>query len=154
MTQELSKRKPTPRLKCFKYRGQYAYSITICAHNDTPIFDDEQVVKLVLESLYSVCSKEQFRVLAYCFMPNHLHLLLAGEGKNDLVKNMKAFKQISSYRFRKSHGTPLWQRGYYEHILRKEEDLKIVADYIWGNPVRGGLVESIDDYPFSGPREI
>jgi len=153
MEKSLPTRKPAPRLQTFDYKGQYAYSITICTHNDTPIFTDEQVVKLVLESVYSVCSKEQFRVLAYCFMPDHLHLLLMGEEKSDLVKTMKAFKQISSYRFRKSHGIPLWQRGYYDHILRKGEDLEIVANYIWANPVRKGLAESIVDYPFSGPKE-
>lgn len=153
MAQELPKRKSTPWLKCFDYKGQYAYSITICTHNNTPIFKDEQVVKTVLESLYSVCSEEQFQVLAYCFMPDHLHLLLAGEEKSNLVKTMKSFKQISSYRFRKICRGTLWQRGYYDHILRKEEDLDIVANYIWSNPVRKGIVETIMDYPFSGPKE-
>ncbi|MBN2380988.1 hypothetical protein JXM67_14415 [candidate division WOR-3 bacterium] len=47
----------------------------------------------------------------------------------------------------------MWQRGYYDHILRKEEDLEIVANYIWGNPVRKGLAETIEEYPFSGPDE-
>jgi putative transposase len=87
-------------------------------------------------------------------MPDHLHLLLAGEEKSDLVKTVKTFKQVSSHRFRRGHGRPLWQRGYYDHILRREEDLVVAADYIWGNPVRKGLSETIADYPFSGPREF
>ncbi|MBN2380989.1 transposase [candidate division WOR-3 bacterium] len=102
MTRKLPKRKPTPRLQCFDYKGQYAYSITICTHNNTPIFTGDEIVKVVLESLYSVCSKAQFHVLAYCFMPNHLHLLLVGAEKSDLVKTMKTFKQISSYQFKKA----------------------------------------------------
>jgi len=46
--------------------------------------------------------------------------------------------------------TPLWQKGYYEHVLRDEEDSKEIAFYIIANPVRAGLVQSPDDYPFSG----
>ena len=86
-------------------------------------------------------------------MPDHLHLLLVGEKKGDLIKTIKTFKQISSNGFKKVHGKRLWQRGYYDHILRKEEKLDIVADYIWSNPVRKGLADTIADYPFSGPRE-
>ncbi len=153
MEQELPKRKPTSRLRCFYYKGQYAYSITICTYNDSPIFRNGRVVKMVLESLFPVCSREQFRILAYCFMSDHLHLLLAGEEKSDLVKTMKSFKQISSYRFRKVYRRSLWQRGYYDHVLRKDEDIEKVARYIWANPVRRNLSRTIEEYPFSGPRE-
>ncbi|TKJ40894.1 transposase [candidate division TA06 bacterium B3_TA06] len=154
MVQELPKRKPAPRLQCLDYKGQYAYSITICIHNKSPIFKDEKVVNDILETLHSVCSQAKFSILAYCFMPDHLHLLLGGGEDTDFVKMMKSFKQITSYRFKNSYGKLLWQRGYYDHILRKDEDIEVVARYIWGNSVRKGLVESIDDYPFSGPREI
>ena len=63
---------------------------------------------------------------------------------------MKAFKQISGYRYRRSAMQPLWQKGYYDHALRREEDVNQVAEYIVYNPVRAGLVDSPDRYPFSG----
>jgi hypothetical protein len=43
-----------------------------------------------------------------------------------------------------------WQKGYYEHVLRDDEDSKEVAFYIIANPVRAGLARSPDEYPFSG----
>lgn len=91
-------------------------------------------------------------------MPDHLHLLLAGGERSDLGRMMKTFKQISSYRIKESYikesyGKPLWQRSYFDHVLRKDEDMAKVARYIWGNPVRKGLVPFVEDYPFSGPRE-
>lgn len=86
-------------------------------------------------------------------MPDHLHLLLAGEEKSNLIKTIKSFKQVSSFYFRKSYRKPLWQRGYFEHVLRKDEDIEKVARYIWANPVRKGLSETIEEYPFSGPKE-
>ncbi len=154
MAELLPKRKPTPRLRSFDYLGQFVYSITVCAYSKTPIFTNERIVSNVLDVLDSVCQKEQFSILAYCFMPDHLHILLAGGERSVFIRMMKSFKQISSYRFRKSWGKPLWQRGYYDHVLRKDEEIEVVARYIWGNPVRNGLVSSIEDYPFSGPKEI
>jgi len=153
MDESLPKRKPNPRLKIFNYKGHYAYSITICTHNKTPIFKSKEIVDSVLDVLNNVAEKEQFGILVYCFMPDHLHFLLAGGDRSNLQKMIKTFKQISSYRFKKSYGRPLWQRGYFDHVLRKDEDMEKVACYIWGNPVRKGLVSIIEDYPFSGPRE-
>ncbi len=63
---------------------------------------------------------------------------------------MKLFKQKSSYHFKKYANNILWQRSYYDHVIRKEENLKDIIRYIWGNPVRKALVTNYRDYPFSG----
>ena len=83
-------------------------------------------------------------------MPDHLHLLLEAKEEANLIRFMKTFKQLSAYRYRQAFSQPLWQKGYYEHILRKEEDVRLVAQYLFGNPVRAGLVNSPDEYAFSG----
>jgi putative transposase len=44
----------------------------------------------------------------------------------------------------------IWQRSFYDHFLRLDEDCMLVAKYIIGNPVRKGIVEHWEDYPFSG----
>jgi len=41
----------------------------------------------------------------------------------------------------------VWQEGFHDHALRREEDLQATARYIIGNPVRAGLVPSVRDYP-------
>ena len=89
-------------------------------------------------------------VLAYCFMPDHLHLLLEAKEDGNLIRFVKTFKQMSAYRHRQTFDQPLWQKGYYDHILRKEEDVCGVAQYICENPVRAGLVDSPDEYAFWG----
>ncbi|MNE68641.1 hypothetical protein D3C80_1643130 [compost metagenome] len=48
---------------------------------------------------------------------------------------------------RKSSGR-LWQKGFHDHALRREEDVKAVARYVVANPLRAGLVEKLADYPF------
>ena len=106
-------------------------------------------VKLVLEE---VASHSGFAVVAYCFMPDHLHLLLAGEEDSALkdFMNMKMFKQRCGFYFKRRYGTPLWQPSYYDHVLRKEESLEQVVRYIFENPVRRGLVSDWRGYPFLG----
>jgi hypothetical protein len=46
----------------------------------------------------------------------------------------------------------LLAEGFYDHALRKEEDIRVVAEYIINNPVRAGLVKEWRDYPFSWHR--
>ncbi|MBA7678588.1 hypothetical protein ES703_86866 [subsurface metagenome] len=154
MTNRLPNRKLSTRLKFFSYKGPYAYSVTICTCEKSPIFKIPKAVKTILDLLKEISTRYGFRLVAYCFMPDHLHLLVAGDKDSNLLKFIQTFKQVSSCRFRKNFGERLWQRGYYEHVLRAEENLEKVARYIWGNPVRKGLVEHEEEYPFSGPEVI
>ena len=45
-------------------------------------------------------------------------------------------------------GASLWQRGYHDHAVRKEENIREIARYIVANPLRAGLVRSLKDYPY------
>jgi putative transposase len=107
---------------------------------------------MCLSKLREAAAKTGFEVVAYCFMPDHLHLLLRTPGDADLVAFVRFFKQLSGYAYRRLTADPetLWQTSYHDHVLRREEDLCAVARYIWENPVRAGLVESARDYPYSG----
>jgi len=84
-------------------------------------------------------------------MPDHVHLLVAGSSDSRLSEFMRIFKQLSSYEAKRTTGEGLWQISYYDHVLRREEDLAQLARYIWENPVRAGLVSKRSDYPHSGP---
>jgi len=149
-TEPLPIRKPSPRLKAFDYEGNYCYFVTCCTHQGNLYFKDKTVVAPVLDTLKEVAQKEAFTIMSYCFMPDHLHLLLSGDKTSSLKDFMRAFKQKSSFHFKKTSGKALWQRSYYDHILRKEEDIREIALYIFRNPIRKGLVSRIRDYPFLG----
>jgi len=83
-------------------------------------------------------------------MPDHLHLLVEGSDGSDLSRFMKAFKQTTSFHHKERTGRSLWQRSYYDHVIRNEEDAQRAFAYVLENPVRAGLVEDVDDYPFLG----
>jgi putative transposase len=139
-----------PRIKEFSYQGSFAYFTTIRTHQKSPYFQSEQVAKIVHPILQLAASRFRFAVVAYCFMPDHLHLLLAGEENSSLKDFMKIFKQRSGFYFKQRYNAPLWQPSYYDHVSRKEESLEEVARYIFENPVRKGLVDDWREYPLLG----
>jgi putative transposase len=148
MSQYISRKQH--RLPSFTYRGTFRYSITSCTFQKRPLFTKRSVVEMVLAHLKRE-SESCFLVWAYCFMPDHLHLLLEGTGEQSgLVRFVKIFKQKSGFDYSKSCGGSLWQKSYYERVLRKGEETREVAMYIWNNPVRKGLVKDYREYPFSG----
>jgi REP element-mobilizing transposase RayT len=86
-------------------------------------------------------------------MPDHAHVLVSVPEGILLTAFVRDFKQRSGFELKKATGEPAWQVSYYDHILRKEENVADVARYVWNNPVREGLVVEWLDYPYSGPRD-
>jgi REP-associated tyrosine transposase len=108
-------------------------------------------VARVLGQLRHTAATRQIAVIAYCFMPDHLHLLAEGTAEtSDLRDFVRLFKQQTSFEWKRRHAVRLWQRNYYEHVLRADEDTLTVARYIIDNPVRAGMVRSPDEYPYLG----
>lgn len=140
-----------PRLKSFDYTGTYAYSVTILTKNRTARFKVSKVVDDAISILIETARSSRFNLLAYCFMPDHLHLLVVGEDdRSNLKKFISLFKQKSGYQFKRNFHEDLWHISYYDHVLRKEEDMEKVAHYILQNPVRKGMVSDFGEYPFGG----
>jgi putative transposase len=142
-------------LKDFSYKGFYCYFITICASNRDPVFTNKIVVDYIIKILRSLAESYKYSVWAYCFMPEHLHLLLEGHSEtSDLKRFISMFKQKTGFWYKRSYGKPLWQINYYEHVLRREEDIRQIALYIIENPLRKKIVENYFDYPYSGSFEF
>ncbi|MFH1362176.1 MAG: transposase [bacterium] len=140
-----------PRVKDFLYKGQYAYFITICTNLKKSVFVSKEAFELVYGYLLDTSKEFNFGIYAYCFMPDHLHLLLVAEDETaDLNGFIKTFKQKSAFYFKKEFGEKLWQPSFYDHVLRKRESLNKIAEYIFYNPVRKGLVEDYRDYQYLG----
>lgn len=90
-------------------------------------------------------------IVAYCFMPDHVHLLVEGLMDNaDALSFVHQTKQRSGFAFGREHAGRLWQPSFYDRILRNDDATLSVARYIFENPVRAGLVAEPADYEFSG----
>ncbi len=142
--------RPT-RLRNVSYVGYGRYFLTFCTHHRQLHFSDAATVLQTLTHILRAAEQERFAVVAYCFMPDHLHLLVAGcSEQSDGRRFIKLAKQFSGYAYSRSHNETLWQRYAYEHVLRSEDQTLPVARYILENPIRAGLAVSPAEYPFSG----
>lgn len=84
-------------------------------------------------------------------MPDHLHVIIDGElDHSNALQAMKAFKQQSGFWFSKNIRDARWQKDFYDRILRNDESLENLVEYILHNPVRAGIVSDWKKYPFMG----
>jgi len=106
------------------------------------------LVELLIALLSDQFYRCGFSIYAYCFMPDHCHILAVSIAESsDLAKAVRAFKGSAAARARSLGIRNLWQRDYYDHILRSSESFDAAAAYIFENPVRASDPR---EWPFSG----
>jgi REP element-mobilizing transposase RayT len=91
----------------------------------------------------------------WVIMPNHVHVLLRpfpGQALSTILHSWKSFTAKRIHSVVGSCGT-LWQREYFDRMIRNRRHLLVTAQYIHDNPVRAGLVQHAEDWPFSTARE-
>ena len=139
------------RLEPELYKGTVYCTFTCCVQNRFPLFIEEEIFKLFESKLLGSLSKFYCNAQVYLFMPDHIHLLLNSESDlGDVRKAVIDFKQQTGYWLSKQRPTVKWQKDFFDHILRKEEDIEKQVKYILENPVRKGLVNDWKDYPYKG----
>ncbi len=150
------------RLKGYDYRQPGAYFVTICTLNREMLLgeiaeDSQRASQLLLDGhgriatecwLWLAAQYPYVELDEWVVMPNHLHgILVLSDGRGGsrtaptkpLGRLIGAFKTVSTKRMNDMRGTPglpVWQRNYYEHIIRDEADLDRIRRYIAENPFR------------------
>ena len=141
------------RLSPEAYRENRVYLVTICAHDGNEVFESQQIADLVVERLQVSVRTHELRLFAYCLMPDHLHVLVGNETGADVLEFVRCFKQKTSFYAAKKYRRKLWQTGFHDRILRRDEDVSKAARYIFENPVRKGIVDDFREYPYIGSLE-
>lgn len=153
MTEQVLRRRKKLRLNGFDYHSRaYVYFITVCTENKQPYFQDVWLAKTIESELEFRRAKGEITLFCYCIMPDHIHLLfsLNEDFKGTVQDWVSVFKRYTARIVNELHGIkPLWQKNFYDHIVRKEESLFEIAMYIVNNPVRSGIVSEWEAYPFS-----
>src|SRR5512137_1574472 len=107
------------RLNPQSYVGFRRYYLTICTHERRCHFANAETVEQTLSQFLRVASEESFEITAYCFMRDHVHLILvAMSATADLQRFVRLAKQRSGYSFSRSAGERLWQASYFERVVR------------------------------------
>jgi REP element-mobilizing transposase RayT len=133
--------------------GRYAepnriYLLTTNTLGREPVFADYALGRLVVHQFRRAQDLGLAKSLAWVVMPDHFHWLVELENCS-LRKLMRQTKSLITRDVNLSNGRggPLWQQGYHDRALRREEDLVQLARYVVANPLRAGLVEKLGDYP-------
>ena len=122
--------------------------VTVVTKNRTPWLIDH--VDQLLNAMSRAKQKYPYKHIAHVILPDHFHWLFSLTGERSLsvsVNTVKSFSAREINRILRRHGG-VWQRGFYDRAIRREENLKHVARYIVANPLRAGIVGSIGEYPF------
>ena len=128
------------RLSDFDYTQKAAYFVTVCTADRKPYFRDVQgtltpIGRLTEKSIRSIPTHYANVTLdIFCIMPDHVHLILIFE-TNAAVSLSTVIGQFKRY-VSKHAELLLWQKSFYEHVIRNETDYQEKWQYIQNNPVR------------------
>jgi REP element-mobilizing transposase RayT len=152
-------------LEGYDYSQAGAYFITVCTRNRECVLGDiadgemrlNDAGRVVVEEwMKSADIRKEIELDAFVIMPNHIHGIIVIDGRGtarraptcerfgqptagSIPTIVRAFKSACTIRIndmRNSRGTPFWQRNYYEHVIRDEDDLNRIRQYIMDNPAR------------------
>ena len=145
------------------HSGQ-VYFFTLVTHERRQILTTERGRKSLREAIQCVRRDHPFEITAIVLLPDHLHAVLElPRGDRNYSTRWRLIKSQFTQRWRESGGTEgdlsksrqqkgergIWQRRFYEHTCRDEDDLKRCVDYVHVNPLKHGLVRKVHEWPWS-----
>jgi putative transposase len=152
-----------PRYRRAKHSGgTFFFTVVTCRRR--PLFDQEEARQLLREAVRRVRTNNPFTIDAWVLLPNHMHCgwtLPPGDDRYSarwsLIKSLfskeaKGYYHMSEWMNdskRKHRESTIWQRRFWEHQIRDEQDYRSHLDYIHFNPVKHGLVGRVGDWPLS-----
>ena len=144
--------------------GVYFFTL-VTYHREAP-FLHEETRRCLRQAITEVMARDPFEITGICLLPDHLHTIWTlPTGDTRYSQRWNEIKGLFSKRSRKmpnvlGSASPsrsrqlkgevtLWQRRFWEHMIRDESDLRSHMDYLHYNPVKHGHVRRVVDWPWS-----
>jgi REP-associated tyrosine transposase len=126
------------------------YFVTFCTHRRRKILESKRT-HLAFAEFARRAVDFNVAVGRYVIMPDHVHLFVCGDDQFDLGRWIAGLKQalMRANRWSINNGQ-VWQEGFFDHVLRSDESMNLKWGYIVQNPVRAGLVNREEDWPYQG----
>jgi putative transposase len=137
--------------------GTYFFTVNLAERNRTLLTERIDTLR---EAFCVVKDAHPFKIDAMVILPDHLHTIWTlPDGDHDFSQRWRQIKsafsreiakeeRISQSRLRKQE-RGIWQRRFWEHVIRDEEDFNRHVDYIHINPVKHGYIQKVADWPYS-----
>ena len=155
------------------------YYLTITVTDWQPIFEHENIRKIIIDSLNYLIERKNLVVYAYCIMNNHIHMIADTENPfilRDVIRDFKKFTsrkittemsenlndknrqflsrfKIAGENHCKSINFKVWKDGNHAIELYSNKFIRQKLNYIHQNPVKAGYTEKIQDWPFSSAKD-
>ena len=131
-----------------KYVEGETHFLTLVTARRAPIFSAPETRLMLRTAIQKVRQRHPFEIVGMVVLPDHLHALCRlPHNDNDFSLRWRLIKtHMTRYAGR---GQRLWQQGVLEHVVRDGHDLACHLDYLHWNPVKHGLVERVQDWPWS-----
>jgi putative transposase len=153
-----------------RYRRAYfeggTYFFTLVTFDRVKIFDNPANIQCMQDAFECVIQKHPYEMDAHVFLPEHLHFAWKlPENDHDFSTRIRLLKSYFSrncdvkYRFepgesrKKKREKAIWQRRFWEHLIRDDDDYARHIEYIHYNPVKHGLVRAAIDWKYSSFHE-
>ena len=155
------------------------YFITTNIYQRSKIFNKDWACKLFIDVLNKCRLKYRFKLYGYVIIPDHVHLLIMPDDKMNISEIIHRIKGNFAYQYimarnhegsatrgglnhaskrvadplwvgdHRIHINPIWQKSFYDHIIRNDLDFEEKLGYIHGNPIKHRLIDNLDNYPWS-----
>ncbi|MBK1724912.1 REP-associated tyrosine transposase [Thiocystis violacea] len=137
--------------RCFVKGGCYFF--TVVSHRRRPLFDTDGRVELLRQAMREVKGARPFEIQAMVVMPDHVHAVWQlPDGDSDFLRRWRDIKHHVSRRIDAAVNLrgekSVWQRRFWEHLIRDQEDWRRHVDYVHFNPVKHGLVTRAGDWRY------
>jgi REP element-mobilizing transposase RayT len=128
------------------------YLINVCSHRRQPVLASEPLAPELVAALRRAAETTGWRVGRYVIMPDHVHFFCwRGDDARSLSEFVGSWKSWTTHRaWELGHEGRLWQREFFDHLLRDEESYAEKWEYVRQNPVRAGLCSAPEQWPYQG----
>lgn len=138
--------------------GCYFFTINCLERKNNRLLTDN--ISLLKDCVQSVKTKHPFQINAWVVLPEHMHMIMTlPENDADYAMRIRLIKtlfcknlpknEMRSLVREKRHERGIWQRRYWEHTIKDDEDYQKHMDYVHYNPVKHGYVSQVIDWPHS-----
>ena len=127
------------------------YFVTACTYRRRTVLATNAVKDAFVSFAERAYTDHNIAVGRYVVMPDHIHLFVCGPDDFELGRWVGMLKQrLTKSVVRDPSADPVWQRRFFDHVLRSDESYGQKWNYVRDNPVRAGLVTKADNWPYAG----
>ncbi|MFC1498742.1 transposase [Verrucomicrobiota bacterium] len=127
--------------------------ITTCTRDRKPVLAHDEVVDILIGEWKQAISRHGWAIGSYVVMPDHVHFFCrASTDAKSLSNFVGSWKEWTSKKMVKKlqYSVPVWQKEFFDHVLRSDESYSEKWNYVRNNPVRAGMINRAEDWRYQG----